>query len=214
MSRAICENARVAGTTAEGTRPRRPRGDTAQRILDVAEGLAQVRGFNAFSYGDVAAELAITTASLHYHFAGKAELGHALVARYADRFARALATIDERSATAPEKLAAYARLYSDVLDDERMCLCGMLAAEYQTLPAEVGQAVVAFFDDNESWLERVLDAGHGAGTLRFEASARETARLLIGDLEGAMLLARLYGDRGRFGAATERLISTVAVAGD
>ena len=55
-------------------------------ILDVAERLVQVRGFNGFSYADIAAELQITKAALHYHFAGKADLGETLIARYADRF--------------------------------------------------------------------------------------------------------------------------------
>jgi TetR/AcrR family transcriptional repressor of nem operon len=59
---------------------------TAQRILDIAEGLVQTRGFNNFSYADIATELGITKASLHYHFPGKAELGQAIVARYAKRF--------------------------------------------------------------------------------------------------------------------------------
>ena len=61
-------------------------GDTASRILDSAESLVQIRGFNGFSYADVAGELSLTTASLHYHFPGKAELGRALIARYAQRF--------------------------------------------------------------------------------------------------------------------------------
>jgi len=47
----------------------------------VAERLVQVRGFNGFSYADIAAELHITKASLHYHFATKADLGEALIAR-------------------------------------------------------------------------------------------------------------------------------------
>ena len=55
--------------------------DTAARILDVAERLVQTRGFNGFSYADVASELDVTKASLHYHFPGKAELGQALIAR-------------------------------------------------------------------------------------------------------------------------------------
>ena len=59
-----------------------PAAGTAERILDVAERLVQSRGYNGFSYADVAAELGITKASLHYHFAGKAELGEALIARY------------------------------------------------------------------------------------------------------------------------------------
>src|SRR5271167_2757692 len=54
-------------------------GGTAARALDVAERLVQVRGFNAFSYADVSRELGLSTAALHYHFAGKAELGEALI---------------------------------------------------------------------------------------------------------------------------------------
>src|SRR2546423_2985232 len=97
--------------------------DTASRILDIAERLVQVRGFNGFSYADIASELKITKASLHYHFPGKAELGEALIARYAARFATGLAAIDERGGEAPEKLAAYAAIYAGALSEGRMCLC-------------------------------------------------------------------------------------------
>jgi TetR/AcrR family transcriptional repressor of nem operon len=54
---------------------------TRVRILDAAERMLQVRGYNGFSYGDVAEELGITRAALHYHFKGKAELGQALIER-------------------------------------------------------------------------------------------------------------------------------------
>ena len=78
------------------TRTQQSRSDTRTRILDIAERLAQTRGFNGFSYADIAAELNVSTASLHYHFAGKAELGRALIARYAERFNDMLAGIDAR----------------------------------------------------------------------------------------------------------------------
>jgi TetR/AcrR family transcriptional repressor of nem operon len=42
---------------------------TKVRILDAAERMLQVRGYNGFSYGDVAEELGITRAALHYHSA-------------------------------------------------------------------------------------------------------------------------------------------------
>ena len=123
---------------------------TADRILDVAEALVQARGFNGFSYAHVAAQLGVTKASLHYHFASKAELGEALIERYAERFARALEAIDDARPDARDKLVAYAELYSGVLRRDRMCLCGMLAAEYETLPEPMGNAIVRFFDDNEA----------------------------------------------------------------
>ena len=133
--------------------------ETSERILDVAERLVQTRGFNNFSYADIAKELGITTASLHYHFRGKAELGHALITRYAERFSHALDRIDRQVPDAPGKLEAYTDLYAGVLEGKRMCMCGVLAAEYQTLPEPMRRAVIGFFDDNQRWLAGVLTQG-------------------------------------------------------
>jgi TetR/AcrR family transcriptional repressor of nem operon len=186
--------------------------DTKTRILDSAERLVQSRGFNGFSYADVATELGITKASLHHHFASKAELGRALIERYADRFGAALEQIDAVDADAPAKLDAYARIYADVLRKKRMCLCGMLAAEYDTLPGPMRDAVVAFFDDNEAWLTRVFEQGEAEGSLHLDGSAHEAARALVGGLEGAMLVARPYGDVTRFEASATRLLASLTAA--
>jgi TetR/AcrR family transcriptional regulator, transcriptional repressor for nem operon len=182
-------------------------GDTRSRILDVAERLVQVRGFNGFSYADVAGELAVTKAGLHYHFPGKAELGEALVLRYTERFADELAAIDARTSDAPRKLDAYTGLYGDVLREQRMCLCGMLAAEYETLGGPMRDAVIVFLDENELWLERVLVQGREEGSLSFGGSARETARSIVSGLEGAMLVARPYGQIERFEAVAALLLA-------
>jgi TetR/AcrR family transcriptional repressor of nem operon len=211
---------KAASARPRGTRPRvtdsgasypgAPFPGTASRILDVAESLVQTRGFNGFSYADVAAEMKITKAALHYHFASKADLGEALIARYAARFAAALEAVDEAGEEAPAKLDAYARLYLDVLSNKRMCLCGMLAAEYQTLPEPMRAAILRFFDANETWLQAVLECGRGAGSLQFEGTARDTARTIIGSLEGAMLVARPYDDVDRFRAAARHTLATFA----
>ena len=185
---------------------------TAPRILDVAERLVQVRGFNGFSYADIAAELQITKAALHYHFAAKAALGEALIARYADRFMGALASLDTADGAASAKLDAYAGLYLQVLRNRKMCLCGMLAAEYQTLPQPMQEAVIRFFDLNESWLESVLEQGRADGSLHFAGSARDTAGMIVAGLEGAMLVARPYGDIARFQAAAANLLAGLTPA--
>src|SRR4051795_11035403 len=91
-----------------------PAADTAQRILDVAERLVQTRGFNGFSYADIASALEVTKASLHYHFPTKAELGRRLIERYNNAFTGALAALDESGADAREKLRAYVDLYAGV----------------------------------------------------------------------------------------------------
>ena len=192
----------AAATTTTGT-------STRARILDAAERLVQTRGFNGFSYADVAVELGVTKASLHYHFPGKAELGEALIARYAERFATELERIDAEGLAPQAKLAAYASLYAGVLREDRMCLCGMLAAEYETLPAPMCDAILRFFDHNEGWLRTVMEEGRADNSMRFDGTAEDGAQTILGGLEGAMLVARPYRDVGRFEAAAARLIAGV-----
>jgi TetR/AcrR family transcriptional repressor of nem operon len=196
----------AGGAGAARTRHRREPG-TASRILDIAERLVQTRGFNNFSYADIASELGITKASLHYHFPGKAELGQALITRYSERFSDALVRIDHDLPDARAKLEAYAGLYADVLRGERMCMCGVLAAEYQTLPEPMRSAVIEFFDENQRWLAERLNEGRTEGTLRVNGSVDDLAQNILSTLEGAMLVARPYGDLARFNAAAGQLLA-------
>ncbi|MDQ3693944.1 MAG: TetR/AcrR family transcriptional regulator [Chloroflexota bacterium] len=187
------------------------RTDTAERVLDLAERLVQTRGFNGFSYADIAKGLRVTKASLHYHFPTKAELGLRLIERYGDNFALALTAIDEDEANAAAKLRRYVGIHAGVLNAGRMCLRGMLAADYMTLPEPMRTAVTHFFEANERWLAAVLEQGRAEAGLRFAGDAVEVARLLAGSLEGAMLVARSFGAAGRFEAIADRLLAGLLV---
>ena len=180
---------------------------TSQRILDVAERLVQTRGFNGFSYADIAKSLRVTKASLHYHFPAKAGLGQHLIERYERNFLNALEGIDRKGGGARSKLQAYVEIYAGVLRSDRMCLCGMLAAEYSTLPKPMRDEMRRFFDANERWLAATVEEGRAAGELKFSGSALEVARTLIGLLEGAMMIARSYGEVARFQAAADRALT-------
>ncbi len=179
---------------------------TAERILAAAEALAQTRGLNGFSYADVARAVDLTTATLHYHFPAKGDLALALVERYARAFEARLAAIQERDPGAFARLEAYAGLYAEVLRRGRMCLCGVLAAEYLTLPGPVRGAVRDFFDRNEAWLVEVLEAGRRGGELAFEGDPRTLARALVATLEGGLLLARAQEEPARLEAVARRAI--------
>ena len=181
--------------------------DTPQRILDVAERLVQTRGFNGFSYADIAEALHVTKASLHYHFRAKADLGKSLIERYERNFLAALEAIDAQAKDGRDKLRRYAAIYGSVLAANRMCLCGMLAAEFGTLPEPMRDAMRHFFDENERWLATVLKEGKRDKVLKFRGSPIEAARALVGALEGAMMIARSYGDPSRFEGAKERALA-------
>jgi len=147
---------------------------------------------------------------LHYHFAGKAELGHRLVTRYTDRFRSALAAIQASASPNRDKLAAYCDLYRQTLNNQRMCLCGMLAAEYRTLAQPMRDVVSSFFDQNRAWLADLLDAGREAGDLHFTEPSEQAAKIIIAALEGAMLIAGPLQDPAILDSVVCRILADFA----
>jgi TetR/AcrR family transcriptional regulator, transcriptional repressor for nem operon len=184
---------------------------SSHQILDIAQHLVQTRGFNAFSYADIAKVMHVSKTSLHYHFATKADLGTKLVERYHTAFERALDEIDATDCSMPEKLRRFTELYARVLANERMCLCGMLAAEFVTLPPAMQEALNRFFELNETWLAVVLENGRKQGSLRFTGTAKDTAIYIISTLEGSMMLARAHGGMARFDVTTRHLLTDLAI---
>lgn len=180
---------------------------TGDLILDAAERRAEARGFNGFSYGDIAGELGVTTAAIHYHFTAKSDLGVELITRYRASFLKVAADIETKHQGARDRIAAYAGLYEHLMEGGRLCLCCILAAEYETLPILMREPVAAFFAAHETWLARVLEQGRESGEIAVEGDAREAAFALIGALEGATLVARVQGGVEKFRAAARLILA-------
>jgi TetR/AcrR family transcriptional regulator, transcriptional repressor for nem operon len=167
---------------------------TADRLVEAATAVVQTRGYNGFSYADIADMVGIRKASIHHHFPAKGDLGQEVAMRYRRAFGQALADIESETDDATTRLERYAELYARQLSEHgRMCLCGMLAAEYATLPASVQDEVRAFFDDQRAWLACQLGEGR-----RPSAEARHRADAFLAGLEGALLVARTDGSIARF----------------
>ena len=66
------------------------RSPKAEEILDAAETMARTGGYHGFSFREIAKQVGIKAASVHYHFPGKDDLGAAVTRRYTDRFLAAL----------------------------------------------------------------------------------------------------------------------------
>lgn len=181
--------------------------NTAELILDTAQRLVQEVGFNGFSYAHIAEKVGIRTASIHYHFPNKEDLGEALIARYQREFVVKVAQIDNETQNNLEKLRKYVLIYSVPVDTYCTCLSVMLSSDLATLTEKVREKLAAFFTANLEWIERVLEQGRSEGQLRFEGSAQTQAHKILTSLQGAQLLARTYRDANRFNLIAEGVIS-------
>jgi TetR/AcrR family transcriptional repressor of nem operon len=185
--------------------------DTRRELLDLAETLVRTRGYNGFSYRDLAEQIGIKTASIHYHFPTKGDLGEALIENEREVFARNLAQLDAAEKDPRRRLERFIQLFqaSTIGCDNRMCLGAMLAVEQETLPDAVGEAVRRLFAANEDWLAKLLEEGRKTRQFRFKGSADVAARFLFSSLEGALLTARAFHDTGRFEATARWILETL-----
>jgi len=158
-------------------------------ILNSARMLMMDRGFNGFSFRDVAADVGIKSASIHYHYATKADLAAATARAYRRAFSDVTTQIDTGSAT--EKLRAYGALFVTTLREQgQVCLGGMLAADVASLPDQVRTEVAQFFVDQADWVENVVREGQDNAQLRTDLDPAVFAKMFVSSLEGAMIVSR------------------------
>lgn len=177
--------------------------------MAAAERLVRTRGYSAISYADLAEAVGIRKASIHHHFPGKADLGVALTAEYAERFAALLDKIDRDDADALLRLQSYASIYEASVRDGMLCLCGMLVTEIHVLPEEVRAGVRRFFVQQLSWLTRVLAEGAARVELKLVGKPEAAAERILSGLEGATLVAWGMSDPAVVARATANIIATM-----
>ncbi|MGI4985600.1 MAG: TetR/AcrR family transcriptional regulator [Janthinobacterium lividum] len=168
-----------------------------EQLLAHAQTLLMARGYNGFSYRDLALLVGVKTSSIHYHFPSKDQLALAAVEVYS-------ATARETMARIPADLSADARLRLFahgaahwLRRGEYVCLCGMLAADMASLPESVQAGVRAYFEMNEAWLATVLADGRDEGVLVVRGTPEASARTLMAAFQGSVLAARLFGEPSR-----------------
>jgi TetR/AcrR family transcriptional regulator, transcriptional repressor for nem operon len=165
-----------------------------EAILEAARRMAQAHGYGGLNFRDIGAEIGIKAASIYHHFPSKGDLGAAVAKRYWEDTAKDLDGLFATTADPKKALRAYPGLFRRSLEaDNRMCLCGFMAAEYDDLPDAVKTEVQTFADVNVAWLARMLSA---LSVPSKECEAR--ARAIFAAVGGAQLLARSRADVGLF----------------
>ena len=168
---------------------------TRDAVLDAAITLVSTVGFNALSYRDIAAQVGITTASIHYHFPAKTDLGLALVARLRSRGDEAWLHLEQAHPLIPQRLEILAGIIAGLTcETGRACPINMLQAEFANLAEPLQAAVNAWVRSKIDQLAGWLDTGRRAGQLSFRGTPHDQARVVWSVLEYGAQLARTNPD--------------------
>lgn len=165
--------------------------NSREAILAAAKRAAQAHGYAGLNFRDLADDVGIKAASVYHHFPGKADLAVAVAKRYWQDSAAYLETMLAEVADPLRCLRQYPETFRRALENNnRMCLCSFMAAEYDDLPEAVQKEVRTFGDVNVAWLSKVLTAAGVVGANESE----QRARAIFAAIAGAQLIARSRSD--------------------
>jgi AcrR family transcriptional regulator len=181
-----------------------------KRVLDVAEGLFQERGYHATSMHDVMAAAGVTGGALHHHFPSKKALGLAVIReRVAAAVAETCMAPVEAARSTADGIAAVFRTVAATLDARRTvrgCPLNNLALELSLADPEFRGAIAAVFD---GWRAAIAAKLRAEGRTK-PAEAEQLATFVVAAYSGAMTLAKAAQSSGPLKLTARQLAAALA----
>lgn len=165
--------------------------DTKDKIVELADHLVRTKGFNAFSYKNIADPMEIRNAAIHYHFPAKADLGISVIENEMERFRENA----EKWRKLPEdkQLAKLVDVFHRYGNHGFICLMGSLAPDFETFSDPMKAKVQEMGNDLLNWITTCMENGRAKKLLQFEGEAFDRALLFITNLQSSLILSRVLG---------------------
>ncbi len=174
--------------------------------MDSAEHVARQRGYNGFSYADLAREVGIRKASIHHHFPTKADLAMAIIERYRAAVEAHLKSLEEKHVSAAGRLRAYIDMYRVAMSDGKMlCLCVAFSISRASLTEEIMGQIDEFHEDSITWLTANFALGASDGSIKDVLEPAKEAAACLSLVIGGQLMARSTVSAGPFDRAVIQL---------
>ncbi len=177
---------------------------TRTRILDAAQALVFEHGFAGTSLDSVLARTGLTKGAFFYHFKSKADLGHALIERFAARdiaeLDRTLRRAEALSEDPLQQVLIFVGLLKEPLEALSAPAPGCLFAAYLYQPGEFAPEVTAVAATTLGEWRRRLSEKFAAVAARHPPARPVDPDALADHLtvtvEGAYILSKAFGDAG------------------
>ena len=164
---------------------------TRQEILELADQMVRNGGYNAFSYADIASQLDIRRAAIHYYFPFKSDLGTSII----DREIQAMEANRQSWLNLPgdEQLRRLIGIFLASSRTGRLCLTGALTPEFTGFSPLMQDKLAEMCRRILEWMGDCLDEGREKRSLHFTGKSADRAILLMSTLASSLLLCRVLG---------------------
>lgn len=167
---------------------------TKTKIIDLAEILIRTKGYNGFSYKDIAAALGVKNAAIHYHFPKKSDLGLQIIQQTRAEFQQLTTRLDQLD-DARAQLLSFAKLYQRSQNRGLVCFMGALGPSFDALPEIMQTALQAASVEVRAWVQGALDRGRTRQELVFSGSSKSRADVIVSALMASLILSKVTGEQ-------------------
>ncbi|HEY4108625.1 TetR/AcrR family transcriptional regulator [Puia sp.] len=164
---------------------------TREHIISLADNLIRQKGFNAFSYSDVAAVLNIRNAAIHYHFPVKSLLGQAVI--YEELLRMEGYRYRNAGLCGDLQLRHLVETFYQNSQRGAVCLMGALTPEFATFDEDMQSMLQKLCVAIREWAADCLEEARASGQMQFAGEALDRAALLVSTLLSSLLLSRIEG---------------------
>ena len=166
---------------------------TRDAIIALSDRFIRDKGFNGFSFYDLSKEIGIKTASIHYHFPTKADLGAATIKSQIEGLEELKKKLSDKSPF--QKLDGFFEIYDRAKSENRVCLVGSLATDFNTVDVKVREELKQLSVRILDWLTEVLEEGKAKGKFFYDVPSRTKALMIITNMLGIVQVMRLTGSQ-------------------
>jgi len=177
---------------------------TRSDIVAVSDTLIREKGYNAFSYADLAKTLGIRNASIHYYFPTKTDLAIAVIDRQLEKLNELISSVTDSDPLT--QLEAYLSIYTHTREEGSVCIVGSLASDLYSIDERISNHLRTLVDEILLWVAGILERGQDSGVFHFTGSPRSRALLVVTNMLASLQLVRLTDNKNDFETIKEAVL--------
>lgn len=165
--------------------------NTKEQILEIATKLIQEKGDLGWSYADIADEVGIKKASIHYHFPSKENLIEAATEKYVEGALSLFEKVTmEPNLDCEEQLHAIFNCYRVVfMEKGKLCLCITLSQDLNRQSKLIYKKIDVFFKSLHRKLEKIITKGIEQKKIKKSINPTQLATVFLSMLQGILVIS-------------------------
>jgi TetR/AcrR family transcriptional repressor of nem operon len=189
------------------------------RVLDAARSLIDEQGFKNASLNDILAKASVSSSNFYYHFKSKEDLGLAVVRQLTEGLEEHVirGVLQDRKRTPFERLRAYLEMNRKKLESNgctRGCTFGKLTSELSAENPCFQELIESVFARLRDALRECIREGIERGELRRGIDPAHASTLVLGTVQGLMIVAKGEQAASAFQHGAEELLRLLAEGGE